>query len=135
MTDPIADMITRIRNASHVGLETVVVPASNLKTEVAQILKKEGYISDFLKKGRGVKKLLEVTLRYEVTGRAHPKKSVIAHIERVSKPGRRVYVKSYDLKPVLNGFGIAIISTPKGLMTDKDARKVKQGGEVLVKVW
>lgn len=136
VTDPIADMITRIRNASAVEKETVIIPASRIKSEIAEVLKKEGFISDFIKKGRGSKKSLEVVLKYgsEKT-KSGFKKSVISHIERISSPGRRNYSSFRDLRPVLNGFGIAIISTPKGVLSDKEARKIKQGGEVLIKVW
>lgn len=130
MTDSIADMLTRIRNATRARHEVVEVPASKLKTAIAQLLKDEGYIRDFHSvdyKGQG--KIL-INLKY--TGKKQP---IIAGLKRVSKPGRRVYVKYSEIKPVFNGLGLAILSTPRGVVTDKAAREMKVGGELLLNVW
>lgn len=128
--DPITDMLNRIRNAQAVKKQTVNVPFSNLKLKLAEILKKEKLISDFRKRGRGVKKNLQIELRYTSNG-----VPVISGLKRVSKPGQRVYKKVKEIGKVKSGYGIAIISTSKGLMTDKEARKEKLGGEVLCEVW
>ena len=128
MTDPIADMLTRIRNANQMRNETVTMPSSKIKVEIAKILKDEGYIVDYSVSG-DAKKVLSVTLKYSGTER------VISGIKRISKPGLRVYAQASDLPKVLNGLGIAIISTSKGLMCDKEARKIGAGGEVLAYVW
>jgi len=128
MTDPIADMLTRIRNANQMRNETVTMPSSKIKVEIAKILKEEGYITDYSVSG-DAKKVLSVTLKYSGTER------VISGIKRISKPGLRVYAQASDLPKVLNGLGIAIISTSKGLMCDKEARKIGAGGEVLAYVW
>ena len=128
MTDPIADMLTRIRNANQMRNETVTMPSSKIKVEIAKILKEEGYITDYSVSG-DAKKVLSVTLKYSGTER------VISGIKRISKPGLRVYAQASDLPKVLNGLGIAIISTSKGLMCDKEARKLGAGGEVLAYVW
>ena len=129
MTDPIADMITRIRNASQMKHSKVTVPASNLKMEVLRVLKEEGYISDYEKVEDGKQGLINITLRYVDKMRA------ITGIKRISKPGLRVYAKSDELPKVLNGLGIAIVSTSSGLMTDKEARQKKLGGEIIAFVW
>lgn len=129
MTDPIADMLTRIRNASQMKHTKVSMPASNLKLEVLRVLKEEGYISDFEKVEDGKQGIINVTLRYVDKVRA------ITGIKRISKPGLRVYAKSDELPKVLNGLGIAIVSTSSGLMTDKEARKQNLGGEIIAFVW
>ena len=129
MTDPIADMLTRIRNASQMKHSKVTVPASNLKMEVLRVLKEEGYISDYEKVEDGKQGLINITLRYVDKMRA------ITGIKRISKPGLRVYAKSDELPKVLNGLGIAIVSTSSGLMTDKEARQKKLGGEIIAFVW
>ena len=129
VTDPIADMLTRIRNGLRARHPRVEMPASKLKTEVARILKEEGYISNFKVGDEGKKKVLKVFLRYGTDGG-----SVISLIERVSKPGRRVYVGSGEIPKVLGGMGINILTTPRGVMTGKEARKSGLGGEVLCNV-
>ena len=128
MTDPIADMLTRIRNANQMRNATVAMPNSKVKVEIAKILKEEGYITDYAVDG-DVKKTLTLTLKYVGTER------VITGLKRISKPGLRVYAEVQDLPKVLNGLGIAIISTSKGLVTDKVARKNNVGGEVVAYVW
>lgn len=129
MNDPIADMLTRIRNAQAVKLEEVFVPFSKIKKRMAEILKAEGYLADFEEQEgqRGAK--LRLLLKYEQG------KGTITALERVSKPGRRVYSGAADLSKVLQGLGISIISTSRGLMTDREARKQKLGGEVICKIW
>ena len=129
ITDPIADMLTRIRNANQMKHATVSMPASKVKAEILRVLKAEGYISDYVVKEEDNKKFIEVTLKYV------NKQRVIQGIKRISKPGLRVYAKADELPRVLNGLGIAIISTSKGLMTDKEARAAKLGGEVLAYIW
>ena len=126
MTDPIADMLTRIRNANVMRNKEVVMPTSKMKTEIAKILKEEGYITEFKVK----ENTLTLTLKY-----AENKERVITGLKRISKPGLRVYVSASELPTVLNGLGIAIISTPKGVMTDRLARKNNVGGEVIAYVW
>ncbi len=130
VTDTIADMLTRIRNANSMCYTEVDVPASKLKIEIARILKEEGFIKDYKVVGEGVKKDIELTLKY-----GNRKERVITGLKRISKPGLRVYVKNDEVPKVLNGLGIAIISTSKGIMTDKEARKQNLGGEVLAYVW
>jgi small subunit ribosomal protein S8 len=130
MTDPLADMLTRIRNASLARHEKVDVPGSLLKLEVARILKEEGYIKNFKFTKDDKQGVIRVFLKYE-----DPKRPVIEGIRRVSKPGRRVYAGSKDLPRVLGGLGIAIVSTSRGVMTDRRAREMKVGGEVLCTVW
>lgn len=130
ISDPIADMLTRIRNAAKANFSSVDIPASKLKSELARVLKDEGFIKNFKFIQDGKQGVLRVYLRY-----SPPQKSVIYGLERVSKPSRRVYVKSKDIKPVFNGMGIAILSTSKGIMTDKTARKENVGGEILCNVW
>lgn len=129
-TDPIADMLTRIRNANSSKHKTVDIPASKVKASIADILFKEGYIKSFEEISNDVQGTIRVTLKYDEKG-----SRVIAGIKRISKPGLRVYASKEDLPQVLNGLGIAIVSTSKGIMTDKDARKVGLGGEVLAYVW
>lgn len=128
-TDPIADMLTRIRNALQAQHEQVKIPASNEKLAIAKILKEEGYISDVAMEG-DVKKTIVVTLKYGKNGN-----KVLTGLKRISKPGLRVYSKANDLPRVLNGLGIAIISTSNGLMTDREARKQHAGGEVVAYIW
>ena len=125
MTDPIADMLTRIRNANAMRHETVVVPSSKTKTAMLDVLKKEGYMADF-KVSKDVKSVTTVTLKY-----TEDHQRVIRGLKRISKPSLPVYTTAEDLPRVLNGLGVAIISTSKGVMTDKEARKQKIGGEVL----
>ena len=131
MTDPIADMLTRIRNANSAEHDTVVIPASKMKVEIARILKQEGYINGYSVEGDTAKdKTITVQLKY-----GPDNQKVITGLKRISKPGLRVYAKGNDVPRVLNGLGIAIISTSKGLMTDRDARKNNLGGEVVAYVW
>ena len=130
MTDPIADMLTRIRNAVAAKHSRVDVPASKLKLEIARILKEEGYINNFVLKGEGAKRLIRIFLRYDARGT-----SSITHLQRVSRPGRRVYVPSHEIPRVLGGYGINIVSTSRGLMSGKTARKENIGGEVLAEVY
>ena len=129
ITDPIADMLTRIRNANAARHETVDVPASNLKKAIAEILVEEGYIKSYQVVDGGVQGVIKITLKYL------GKEKVITGLRRVSKPGLRVYAGADDLPQVLGGLGIAIISTSKGVMTDKKARAAHVGGEVLAFVW
>ena len=129
ITDPIADMLTRIRNANNARHETVDVPASNMKKSIAQILLDEGYIKSFQVEDDGVQGMIHITLKY------NGKDKVITGLRRVSKPGLRVYVGADELPRVLRGLGIAIVSTSKGVMTDKAARANHVGGEVLAFVW
>ena len=130
VTDTIADMLTRIRNANQMRYEEVKVPASNIKKEIARILKEEGYIKDYKINSDSTQGTIILTLKY-----TDKKESVITGLKRISKPGLRVYAKSDEIPKVLNGLGIAIISTSKGIMTDKEARKEKLGGEVLAYIW
>ena len=125
MTDPIADMFTRIRNGQMIGRADVAMPASNIKFEIARVLKDEGYIEDFAKREQDGKTELVVTLKY------HEGRPVIDHIRRISRPGLRVYKRKDELPRVLGGLGIAIVSTPRGVMSDRAARAAGQGGEVL----
>ena len=129
ITDPIADMLTRIRNANNAKHETVDVPASKLKLAIAKILVEEGYIKSYQFVENGNQGVIKITLKYL------GKEKVITGLRRVSKPGLRVYVSSEELPKVLRGLGITIISTSKGVMTDKNARKEHVGGEVLAFVW
>ena len=130
ITDPVADMLTRIRNANSAKHESVDVPASNLKKAIAQILLDEGYIKSFQVENNDTQGVIHIALKY------HPgKESAISGLRRVSKPGLRVYAGADDLPKVLKGLGIAIISTSKGVMTDKAARASHVGGEVLAFVW
>ena len=130
ITDPVADMLTRIRNANNAKHETVDVPASNMKKSIAQILLDEGYIKSFNITDEGVQGNIHITLKY-----VGKKEKVISGLRRVSKPGLRVYAGAEELPKVLKGLGIAIISTSKGVMTDKKARANHVGGEVLAFVW
>ena len=130
ITDPIADMLTRIRNANSAKHETVDVPVSNMKKAIAQILLEEGYIKSYEIVDDGKQGMIHITLKYGAN-----KEKVISGLKRVSKPGLRVYSGSQELPKVLKGLGIAIVSTSKGIMTDKKARAEKIGGEVLAFVW
>ena len=130
VTDPIADLLTRIRNANQMRDKEVEGPASKLKEEIARILKEEGFINDYKIKKQDVQNIIVLSLKY-----AEKKERVITGLKRISKPGLRVYVKADEVPKVLNGLGIAILSTSKGLMTDKNARKENLGGEVLAYIW
>ena len=131
ITDPIADMLTRIRNANNAKHDTVDVPASNMKKAIAQILLDEGYIKNFQIINDGAQGVIRISLKYNNPG----KEKVITGLRRVSKPGLRVYAGAEELPRVLRGLGIAIVSTSKGIMTDKAARAAHVGGEVLAFVW
>ena len=130
VTDPIADMLTRIRNANQMRYKEVEVPASKMKLEIARILKDEGFIVDFKVKKNNVQNIIVLTLKY-----GEKKERVITGLKRISKPGLRVYAKAEEVPTVLNGLGIAIVSTSKGVMTGRDAKKESLGGEVLAYVW
>ena len=130
ITDPIADMLTRIRNANSAKHDTVDIPASNMKKAIAGILQEEGYIKNFQIIDDGTQGVIRVALKYNAG-----KESVISGLKRVSKPGLRIYAGADELPRVLKGLGIAIISTSKGIMTDKKARAAKVGGEVIAYVW
>jgi small subunit ribosomal protein S8 len=130
MTDPIADMLTRMRNAIASKHSRVDIPASKLKLEIARILKEEGYINNFVVKGEGVRRTLRIFLRYDTRGT-----SSITHLSRVSRPGRRVYMGSTDIPKVLGGYGVNIVSTSRGLMSGKRARRENVGGEVLAQIY
>ena len=130
MTDPIADMLTRIRNAIAANHSRVDVPGSKLKMEVARILKEEGYINNYVTKGEGVKYAIRIFLRYDAKGT-----SSITHLSRVSRPGRRVFVGATEIPRVLGGYGVNIVSTSKGLMSGKNARKENVGGEILAQIY
>ena len=129
MTDPIADMLTRIRNANQAKHESVTMPASRLKLEILSVLKNEGYIAEYEKVEDGKQGVIKVTLKYI------GKERVIKGIKRISKPGLRVYAKKEELPKVLNGLGVAIVSTPGGVMSDREARKKNLGGEIIAFVW
>ncbi|MBA2114446.1 30S ribosomal protein S8 [Bremerella alba] len=130
MTDPIADMLTRIRNAVRVEHPHVEMPTSKVKRGLADVLKREGYIWDWVETEDLPVKQIRLELKYGPSG-----ERVIQHIKRVSKPGRRIYSKSTDLRPILNGMGITVISTSSGVVSDREARQKKVGGEVLCEVW
>jgi len=127
--DPIADMLTSIRNAQAVLKETVKIPFSKFKLELAKVLEKNGFVKKVEKKGRGIKRVIEIKLKYE------DKIPVISGLKKISKPGQRIYAGATEIKPVRSGYGISIISTSKGLMTDKEVRKQNIGGEVICKIW
>lgn len=127
--DSISEMLTSIRNAYAVLKPTVTIPFSNLKYEIAKILERRGFIEKVEKKGKKAKRFLEITLRYE------NKIPAIAGLKKVSKPGQRIYLPAKKIKRVKGGFGVAIISTSRGLMTDKEAKKQKLGGEVICEIW
>ena len=130
VTDPIADMLTRIRNANQMRYKEVEVPASKIQLEIARILKEEGFIVDYKVKKNNVQNIIVLTLKY-----GEKKERVITGLKKISKPGLRVYVKAENIPPVLNGLGIAIVSTSKGVMTGKDAKANSLGGEVLAYIW
>lgn len=129
-TDPIADLLTRIRNANQMRYNEVVAPSSNVKLEIVKILKDEGYIADYKLEEGQVQKNIVITLKY-----GKNKERVISGLKRISKPGLRVYAKAEEIPTVLNGLGISIVSTSKGIMTGKKARKENLGGEVLAYIW
>lgn len=129
MNDPISDMLTRIRNANVQRHDTVDIPYSNVKNQIAEILVNEGFVNSMDILQDGVKKTIRITLKYE------NKTRVLQGLKRISKPGLRIYANVEQLPKVLNGLGIAIVSTSKGILTDKDARKQKLGGEVLAYIW
>ena len=135
MTDPIADMLTRIRNSMMSGQALTAMPFSKVKVEIAKILKEEGYLENFeVADGeRPSQKVLRLKIKY--FGERRERKPVLTGIERVSRPGRRVYTKKQDIPWVLSGIGVAILSTPKGIMTGQRARQLGVGGEILCKVW
>ncbi len=130
VNDPIADMLTRIRNANQMRYKEVEVPASKIKLEIARILKEEGFVSDYQIKKNKVQDIIVLNLKY-----GQNKERVITGLKRISKPGLRVYAKATDIPRVLNGLGIAIISTSTGVVTDKQAREKSFGGEVLAYIW
>ncbi len=130
MSDPIADMLTRIRNAGNAKFSNVDIPGSNLKIELAKVLKESGFIKNYKFIKDNKQGILRVYLKYD-----NDKKHVIIGLNRVSKPSRRHYLKTKDVKPVLSGMGVAILTTSKGVMTDKQARKERVGGEVLCNIW
>lgn len=130
MTDPIADMLTRIRNANKARFEKVEIPSSNMKVAIAKVLFEEGYIKSYQVEETGVQPTLVVELKYDEKGTR-----VLSGIKRISKPGLRIFAKLEELPKVLNGLGIALISTSKGLMTDKKARELGVGGEVIAYIW
>lgn len=135
ITDPIADMLTRIRNGVMTGHKLVAMPGSKIKADIAEILKSEGFIDDYevVDSENKVYKMLRIKLKY--VGERRERRPVIAGLERVSRPGRRIYSKKREIPWVLSGLGIAILSTPKGVMSGKRARQLGVGGEVLCKVW
>ncbi len=130
MSDPIADMLTRVRNAIKAKFDSVDIPGSNIKVELAKILKQEGFIKNYKFIQDSKQGVLRVYLKYTET-----RSNVVLGINRISKPSRRVYMKAKDLKPILNGMGISILTTSKGIMTDKMARKENVGGEIICNVW
>jgi small subunit ribosomal protein S8 len=130
MTDPIGDMLIRLKNALMARHKSVIVPASKMKLEIARILKEEGYIEDYRYIKEETQPKIEIILKYDEN-----KRPIIAGVKRVSKPGRRIYKGYRDLPKVLDGFGIAIVSTSQGIMTDHEARKRKVGGEVICEIW
>jgi len=130
VTDPIADLLTRVRNANQMRYQEVSVPSSKMKLEIVRILKEEGYIVDFKVEKNDVQDIINITLKY-----GKNKERVISGLKRISKPGLRVYAKAEEIPTVLNGLGIAILSTPNGVMTGKEAKKQNVGGEVLAYIW
>ena len=130
VTDPIADMLNRIRNAGAAQLDVATIPYSKMKGEIVRILKQDGFIRDFSVEGEGVKKILRVVLKF-----SRERKPTIRGLRRVSKPGQRHYVGTAEIPKVLDGMGIAILSTPAGILTDGEARRQRVGGEVLCHIW
>ena len=135
VNDPIADMLTRVRNAVMAGHALVAMPSSKMKVEIAKIMKDEGYLEGFeiVEGEQSIQKMLRLKIKY--VGERRARRPVISGVERVSKPGRRVYTKKQDIPWVLSGIGVAILSTPKGVMTGARARQLGVGGEILCKVW
>ena len=133
MTDPITDMLNRIRNAQAVLKEQVSFPFSNIKYDIAKILEKEGFIEKAEKKGRKTKRIIDIILKYQ--NEQEGKRPSISGLTRVSKPGQRLYVKAKKIRRVKEGYGISIVSTSKGVMTGKEARKQKLGGEIICEIW
>ena len=129
MTDPIADMLNRIRTAQAAQKETVSIPFSNLKYEIALMLEKNKLVENVEKKGKKVEKVMEISLKYQ------NKIPIISKLKRISKPGQRIYLTADKIRKVKQGYGLAIVSTSKGLMTDKEARQNKIGGEIICEVW
>lgn len=129
VNDPISDFISKIKNATLIEKEEVSIPHSNLKYSIAVLLSKAGMVGEVSKRGKKVKKIIDIELLYK------NKKSVISGIQRMSKPSRRIYLKVNNVKPVKQGKGLLILSTPKGILTDKEAKKEKVGGEALFKIW
>ncbi len=129
VTDPIADMLTRIRNAQAVNHQTAVFPFSKIRLNLAEILKKEKLVGKVTTQGRKIRKVIEVELKYQ---RGKP---VISNLKRISKPGQRIYIKKEQLRPVRQGYGLIIISTSQGLMTNKEAKNKGLGGEVICEIW
>lgn len=127
--DAIADMLTSIRNAQAVHKEIVRTPFSKIKLEIAKVLEREGFTNKTERKGRKTKKLIEITLKYE------GKEPAISGLKKVSKPGQRIYIGAQEIRPVRSGYGISIVSTSKGLMTGKEARRQNLGGEIMCKIW
>jgi small subunit ribosomal protein S8 len=130
LSDPIADMLNRVRNAGKAKFNSLDIPGSKIKTEIAKVLKREGYIRNYKFIKDNKQGILRIYLKYD-----RNQKSAIYFLKRVSKPSRRVYVKSVDVEPIFNGTGISIISTSRGIMTDKEARAAKVGGEILCNIW
>jgi len=130
VTDPISDMLIRIKNASMVGKKSLVVPHSKIKYEIAKILKREGYLTELVRRGKKVKKSIYMEIAYSETGK--PK---FNEVKRISKPSKRIYQGFKDIKRVRQGHGLSVISTPSGLLLDREARKEKVGGEVLFALW
>lgn len=130
MTDPIADLLTRIRNAQRAGLEQIELPASKLKQRICEVLRDEGFVREVSSKADGKQGILTVILKYD-----HEKRPAISDIKRQSKPGLRRYVSHTDIPKVMNGLGVALLSTSKGVMVDREARKQHLGGELLATIW
>ena len=130
MTDPIADMLTRIRNSVRVEKQFVDLPFSNMKKNIAEVMKREGYIRDYQIVEAQPVSIIRIQLKYGPNG-----ERVIRHIQRVSKPGCRVYSSAADLKPVLNGLGVSVVSTSKGLLSDREAKSQQVGGEIICEIW
>jgi small subunit ribosomal protein S8 len=133
VTDPIADMLTRVRNALMIGHAVVAIPSSKIKVEIARILKEEGYIEDYFVTDDKPQPVLRIRLKY--SGDRRNRKPVISGLDRVSRPGRRVYTRKRDIPWVLSGLGISVLSTPKGVITGHQARRLGVGGEILCYVW
>ncbi|MEK7569159.1 MAG: 30S ribosomal protein S8 [Patescibacteria group bacterium] len=129
MHDPIADMLNRIKNAGNAGKELTDIPYSQMKESIAEVLFKQGFVTSYAKKGKKVQKTLEVGIAYD------GKNPRVVGVARMSKPSVRYYIKAADIKPVKNGYGLMVISTPKGIMSGDEARKGQVGGEVLFKIW